>query len=106
MSQITEVTYSEEETLTAKIITMCCLFAISMVVGLIPMVISLRYNWFSKSSDGNLRSKNKIVMALLAFGGGVLFSTTFMHLLHEVDENIETLQGEITCIKMNGLLYL
>ncbi|XP_059053278.1 zinc transporter ZIP1-like isoform X2 [Achroia grisella] len=33
-------------------------------------------------------------MGLLAFGGGVLFSTTFMHLLPEVDENIELLQEE------------
>lgn len=80
------------EALTAKIITMVCLFAISMVVGCMPLVISLKFDWF-KPSDSNLRSSNQLVMGMLAFGGGVLFATTFMHLLPEVDENIELLQG-------------
>ncbi|XP_021194279.2 zinc transporter ZIP3 [Helicoverpa armigera] len=81
----------EAEALTAKIITMVCLFGISMVTGCLPMVISLKYDWF-KTSDSNLRSSNQLVMGLLAFGGGILFATTFMHLLPEVDENIEALQ--------------
>lgn len=100
-----EVPFSTEETLTAKIVTMVCLFAISMVVGVIPMLISLKYDWFTSTrTDGNLRSENTAVKALLAFGGGVLFSTTFMHLLHEVDQNIELLQGEISCNRMNCLM--
>lgn len=84
------------EALTAKIVTMVCLFAISMLVGCLPMLISLKYDWF-KPSDSDLRSTNQLVMGLLAFGGGVLFATTFMHLLPEVDENIELLQesGEL-----------
>uniref|UniRef100_A0A2A4K3G4 Uncharacterized protein n=1 Tax=Heliothis virescens TaxID=7102 RepID=A0A2A4K3G4_HELVI len=86
----------EAEALTAKIITMVCLFAISMVTGCLPMIISLKYDWF-KTGDSNLRSSNRLVMGLLAFGGGILFATTFMHLLPEVDENIEELQeaGEL-----------
>ncbi|CAH0400465.1 unnamed protein product [Chilo suppressalis] len=86
--------FSSEEALTAKIITMSCLFAISMGVGLIPLLISLKFDWFSRKSDGEIRTNNRLVMGLLAFGGGVLFSTTFMHLLNEVDENIEILQEE------------
>lgn len=82
-----------EEALTAKIITMVCLFAISMVTGCLPLVISLKYDWFKTSGSSNLRSSNQLVMGLLAFGGGILFATTFMHLLPEVDENIEVLQG-------------
>ncbi|CAB3245917.1 unnamed protein product [Arctia plantaginis] len=78
------------DALTAKIITMVCLFSISMVVGCLPFLLSLKFNWFK--SDGNLRNSNKVVMGLLSFGGGVLFATTFMHLLPEVDENIELLQ--------------
>lgn len=96
-----------EEALTAKIITMVCLFAISMVTGCLPLVISLKYDWF-KPSDSNLRSSNQLVMGLLAFGGGILFATTFMHLLPEVDDNIEVLQenGELPEIPlfMAGLI--
>lgn len=86
----------EEDALIAKVITMVCLFGISMVTGCLPLLISLKYDWF-KTSDSNMRSSNKLVMGLLAFGGGILFATTFMHLLPEVDENIEELQetGEL-----------
>ncbi|KAJ0173658.1 hypothetical protein K1T71_010807 [Dendrolimus kikuchii] len=88
---------SDSDVMTAKIVTMVCLFGISMIVGCLPMLISLKFNWFTASSDSNLRSSNQLVMGLLAFGGGVLFATTFMHLLPEVDENIHLLQdaGEI-----------
>ncbi|CAH0756368.1 unnamed protein product [Diatraea saccharalis] len=84
---------SREDALSAKVITMLCLFSISMVVGLIPLLISLKFDWFTKKTNGDLRTDNRLVMGLLAFGGGVLFSTTFMHLLHEVDDNISLLQG-------------
>lgn len=90
-------TMAVENVLTAKIVTMVSLFGISMFVGCLPLLISKKFNWFTKSRDPNLRSSNQLVMGLLAFGGGVLFATTFMHLLPEVDENIELLQetGEI-----------
>ncbi|XP_075983288.1 zinc transporter ZIP1-like [Anticarsia gemmatalis] len=91
MSLIREDDAAMSDALTAKIITMVSLFAISMVVGCLPLVISLKFDWF-KSSDGNMRNSNKVVVGMLAFGGGVLFATTFMHLLPEVDENIELLQ--------------
>lgn len=82
------------DVLTAKIITMVCLFAISMIVGVLPLLLSLKFDWFTKSTGSNVRSSNRLVMGLLAFGGGVLFATTFMHLLPEVDENILLLQGK------------
>lgn len=85
---------TEADVLKAKIVTMVCLFAISMVVGSLPMLISLKFDWFTKTSGPNMRTSNQLVLGLLAFGGGVLFATTFMHLLPEVDENIELLQGE------------
>lgn len=91
MSLIREDEAATNDALMAKITTMVCLFAISMVVGCLPLIISLKFDWF-KSSDGNMRSSNRLVMGMLAFGGGVLFATTFMHLLPEVDENIELLQ--------------
>ncbi|XP_014371933.2 zinc transporter ZIP1 [Papilio machaon] len=78
--------------LKAKIVTMITLFGVSMVVGCLPMLISMKFNWFTKSTGPNMRSSNRLVIGLLSFGGGVLFATTFMHLLPEVDENIKLLQ--------------
>lgn len=90
-----KVTYDDSsEVLRAKIITMVSLFAISMVVGCLPLLISLKFDWFTKSSGPNMRTSNRFVMGLLAFGGGVLFATSFMHLLPEVDENIKILEGK------------
>ncbi|XP_045453307.1 zinc transporter ZIP1-like [Melitaea cinxia] len=89
---ITNVNDDEGNALRAKIITMISLFSVSMVFGLSPMLISLKYGWFTKSKNSNMRAKNQFVVGLLSFGGGVLFATTFMHLLPEVDENIELLQ--------------
>lgn len=90
------MTTVQGDALNAKIVTMCCLFGISMVVGCLPLLISMKFDWFTKSADPNLRSSNQLVMGLLSFGGGVLFATTFMHLLPEVEENIELLQGEMS----------
>ncbi|XP_013170726.1 PREDICTED: zinc transporter ZIP1-like [Papilio xuthus] len=83
--------------LRAKIVTMVTLFGVSMLVGCVPMLISMKFNWFTKSTGPNMRSSNRLVIGLLSFGGGVLFATTFMHLLPEVDENIKLLQesGEL-----------
>ncbi|CAH2244443.1 zinc transporter ZIP1-like [Pararge aegeria] len=90
----TGVTTDEDQgyALRAKIITMVCLFGVSMLVGCAPMLISTKFGWFSKSSGPNMRTSNQLVIGLLSFGGGVLFATTFMHLLPEVGENIDSLQ--------------
>lgn len=88
-----ESAISEGNVLNAKIITMVCLFGISMIVGCLPILISMKYKWFTPNKDENMRTSNKFVIGLLSFGGGVLFATTFMHLLPEVDENIKHLQG-------------
>ncbi|XP_049877532.1 zinc transporter ZIP1-like [Pectinophora gossypiella] len=89
--------YSDGDVLRAKVITMVSLFLVSMICGCAPMLISLKFDWFTKSAGPNMRTSNTLVMGLLAFGGGVLFATTFMHLLPEVDENVQQLQdaGEL-----------
>ncbi|XP_063538982.1 zinc transporter ZIP1-like [Cydia strobilella] len=88
--------------LRAKIITMVTLFCVSMLFGCLPMLISLKFDWFTKSTGSDVRTSNQFVMGLLAFGGGVLFATTFMHLLPEVDLNIQLLQeaGELADIPL------
>lgn len=88
----------EGDVLRAKIITMVTLFGVSMTVGCLPMVISKKFSWFTQRSGSNMRSTNQLVVGLLSFGGGVLFATTFMHLLPEVDENIKLLQGRNICV--------
>ncbi|CAG4986767.1 unnamed protein product [Colias eurytheme] len=91
MTTMYEVAYFGD-VLRAKIITMTTLFAVSMIVGCLPMLISMKFTWFTPKDGSNMRTSNSLVIGLLAFGGGVLFATTFMHLLPEVDENIQLLQ--------------
>lgn len=91
-----EDAYDDDQSyvLQAKIITMVTLFAVSMIVGCLPLLISLKFDWLTSSSGPDMRSSNQLVIGLLSFGGGVLFATTFMHLLPEVADNIEILEGK------------
>ncbi|XP_034834125.1 zinc transporter ZIP1-like [Maniola hyperantus] len=83
-----------EGVIVAKGVSMVVLFCACMICGLVPMFVAKRFNWISAEEAGSLKSKNKIVMTLLSFGGGVLLSTTFLHLLPEVDHNIHHLQED------------
>ncbi|CAK1553925.1 unnamed protein product [Leptosia nina] len=94
MSAMNETTVAEGNALNAKIITMTCLFSVSMIVGSLPSIISIKYKWFTPKEDTNMRTSNSLVVGLLSFGGGVLFATTFMHLLPEVDKNVKELQEQ------------
>lgn len=69
----------------AKGMTMAVLFLTSFTLGVLPIKLSKWFNW-----QNNARS-NVYVKMLLGFGGGVLFCTTFLHLLPEVAENFEDL---------------
>ncbi|XP_046971721.1 zinc transporter ZIP1-like [Vanessa cardui] len=82
-----------EGVVIAKGVSMVVLFCASMTCGIIPLFLAKRFRWISPDDAGNLKSKNRVVMTLLSFGGGVLLSTTFLHLLPEVDHNIEDLQS-------------
>ncbi|XP_050353864.1 zinc transporter ZIP1-like [Nymphalis io] len=82
-----------EGVVIAKGVSMAVLFCASMICGIVPLFLATRFRWISPDDAGNLKSKNKVVMTLLSFGGGVLLSTTFLHLLPEVDHNIEDLQS-------------
>ncbi|XP_047536704.1 zinc transporter ZIP1-like [Vanessa atalanta] len=82
-----------EGVVIAKGVSMAVLFCASMTCGIIPLFLAKRFRWISPDDAGNLKSKNRVVMTLLSFGGGVLLSTTFLHLLPEVDHNIEDLQS-------------
>ncbi|XP_034934316.1 zinc transporter ZIP1-like isoform X2 [Chelonus insularis] len=75
--------------LTAKAVTMVVLCVVSTIMGSIPLQLSKCFKWGTDKND-NPRS-SRIVGMLLGFGGGVLFCTTFLHMLPEVKENVESL---------------
>lgn len=78
--------------IVAKATAMCVLFVAAAIFGLIPFKLADWFRW--RLGDPTVASKSAhIVAALLAFGGGVLIATTFLHLLPEVAENVEQLQA-------------
>ncbi|XP_014371929.2 zinc transporter ZIP1 [Papilio machaon] len=81
-----------EGVVVAKGVSMAVLFCASMICGIVPLFLAKRFRWISTDEAQNLKSKNRVVMSLLSFGGGVLLSTTFLHLLPEVQENVDYLQ--------------
>ncbi|RLU19196.1 hypothetical protein DMN91_007753 [Ooceraea biroi] len=91
---------SWEDVLTAKAVTMVVLCSVSTIMGIIPMFLA---KWFKWDMSGQNPRSMQIVRILLGFGGGVLFSTTFLHLIPEVAEGVEHLviEGKITPMKFS-----
>lgn len=79
---------SFDDTITAKAVAMTVLCVASLTMGLIPLKLTSLFKW-----NGNPKN-NVYIQMLLAMGGGVLLTTTFLHLLPEVAENIQELQEE------------
>ncbi|XP_073950479.1 zinc transporter ZIP2-like [Choristoneura fumiferana] len=75
----------------AKGISMLVLFCASMICGLTPLLLARKFKWVSAEDASTLKTTNRVVMTLLSFGGGVLLSTTFMHLIPEVQHNVDYL---------------
>lgn len=69
----------------AKGLTMAVLFCTSFTLGILPIKLAKWFHWHNNARN------NVYVKMLLGFGGGVLFCTTFLHLLPEVAENFEEL---------------
>lgn len=86
--------HDTEGVLMAKGVSMAVLFVASMICGFMPMVLSKKFKWMQPADATNLKTRNNVVMTLLSFGGGVLLSVTFMHLMPEVDKNVEYLECE------------
>lgn len=85
----------ESDPITAKSIAMVVLFVAALSAGLIPFKLAA---WFKLTDGGGAHKRASLIVSLLlAFGGGVLLCTTFMHLLPEVKERITELQesGEL-----------
>ena len=64
--------------MTTKLITMTLLAVVSLILGFLPLKISKYF-----INDDNIW-KRTFTSVLLCFGGGVLFATSFIHMLPEV----------------------
>lgn len=83
---------NKSNVIVAKVTAMCVLFIASMVCGMIPFKLSQWFKWTATSQNG-APTKGSYATHLLAFGGGVLLCTTFLHMLPEVTENMESLRN-------------
>ncbi|XP_043468996.1 zinc transporter ZIP1-like isoform X3 [Leptopilina heterotoma] len=86
----------ETAVLIVKGVTMLVLCSVSICMGLLPLQMNKWLKWTSPKNGNSVRS-SKVMSMLLGFGGGVLLCTTFLHLLPEVTEGVESLihQGKI-----------
>uniref|UniRef100_A0AAG5DGP9 Uncharacterized protein n=1 Tax=Anopheles atroparvus TaxID=41427 RepID=A0AAG5DGP9_ANOAO len=73
----------------AKVTSMVVLFSVSMVFGLVPFKLVRWFNLNPASPSGGTHLF--LIRLLLSFGGGALLSTTFLHLLPEINHSIEAL---------------
>lgn len=79
---------NNKQVIIAKVTAMVVLFSVSTICGLAPFKLSQWFNW----GDNTKKTTSSVVVSLLlGFGGGVLLSTTFCHLLPDVEENIAAL---------------
>ncbi|XP_067632775.1 zinc transporter ZIP3-like [Eurosta solidaginis] len=83
------VASDSSELLIAKVTAMVVLFGASTFCGSIPFILNYYFQLSKKHVDA---SSATVVKCLCCFGGGVLLSTTFQHLLPEVREIIKKLK--------------
>lgn len=77
-----------DSTLIAKIVSGSLVFVLSLIVGILPLILSRKYPLLSPKDPGfdKKSGRNKVFSFLLNFGGGVLFANCFCHWLPEVRE--------------------
>ena len=73
---------SSMELLSAKIIASLLLGAISLLLGIVPVILK-RFKVIGQNS--NSKNGKFILAALSCFGGGVILATCFTHMLPEVN---------------------
>lgn len=81
---------SNGDLIIAKATAIVVLFCASTFCGSVPFVLNRFFRW--TEGHANERSAT-VVKCLLYFGGGVLLSTTFLHLLPEVQDVVVQLQN-------------
>uniref|UniRef100_A0A182RTF0 Uncharacterized protein n=1 Tax=Anopheles funestus TaxID=62324 RepID=A0A182RTF0_ANOFN len=81
--------HEDDSPTIAKVTSMVVLFSVSMVCGLVPFKLVRWFNLNPASPSGGTHLF--LIRLLLSFGGGALLSTTFLHLLPEINHSIEEL---------------
>uniref|UniRef100_A0A182R199 Uncharacterized protein n=1 Tax=Anopheles farauti TaxID=69004 RepID=A0A182R199_9DIPT len=81
--------HEDDSPTVAKVTSMVVLFSVSMVCGLVPFKLVRWFNLNPASPSGGTHLF--LIRLLLSFGGGALLSTTFLHLLPEINHSIEAL---------------
>nr|CAD7264804.1 unnamed protein product [Timema shepardi] len=94
MSEVDRTSPTEtEDVMTAKVVSMVCLGCTSLVMGCLPILLARWLGWRNVKGELTLSGRaQKLADMLLSFGGGALLSTTFLHLLPEVEEGVNRLQ--------------
>ncbi|XP_032673908.1 zinc transporter ZIP1-like isoform X2 [Odontomachus brunneus] len=85
----------QSRVLVAKGVTMAVLCIVSTCMGILPMLLA---KWLKWDTVGHVNPRSmKTVSLMLGFGGGVLFCTTFLHLIPEVTDGVGHLveEGEL-----------
>lgn len=90
LRQEDETIVETDDAMLAKGIAIGVLFLASLLVGILPFGLA---HWLKWNTASPSRSVSMIISMLLAFGGGVLLATTFLHLLPEVRTTINELQN-------------
>uniref|UniRef100_A0A182UIU7 Uncharacterized protein n=1 Tax=Anopheles melas TaxID=34690 RepID=A0A182UIU7_9DIPT len=81
--------HDDDSPTIAKVTSMVVLFSASMVCGLVPFKLVRWFNLNPATPSGGTHLF--LIRLLLSFGGGALLSTTFLHLLPEINHSIEAL---------------
>uniref|UniRef100_A0A182NZK1 Uncharacterized protein n=1 Tax=Anopheles epiroticus TaxID=199890 RepID=A0A182NZK1_9DIPT len=81
--------HDDDSPTIAKVTSMVVLFSVSMVCGLVPFKLVRWFNLNPSTPSGGTHLF--LIRLLLSFGGGALLSTTFLHLLPEINHSIEAL---------------
>uniref|UniRef100_A0A1S4H5Z9 Uncharacterized protein n=1 Tax=Anopheles gambiae TaxID=7165 RepID=A0A1S4H5Z9_ANOGA len=81
--------HDDDSPTIAKVTSMVVLFSVSMVCGLVPFKLVRWFNLNPATPSGGTHLF--LIRLLLSFGGGALLSTTFLHLLPEINHSIEAL---------------
>ena len=94
--------------MTVKLVALSLLGGISLALGFVPLKFSSLVDFSTKSDHpGGVKSfwKRTITSVLLCFGGGVLMATSFVHMLPEVRESIESTSYDLHGIPAAELVF-
>ena len=82
------------EVLPSKILSMMLLGGIAMLLGMLPILLRRFCQIGTKHSNNDNPKSGLFLSALSCFGGGVILTTCFTHMLPEVNHLLKKNQEE------------